>query len=154
MAKIEKMEKFLKEEKPKKEKDLEVGFDIESFEKEEDNDNDNLGFRSEFEPIAKGKEKTLKKEIQITTPGLKKSIKKFEDFKISISVDEVSPKEEDVVMGGLTHDEEECCVSCECNPCECGQEEGCSSCQCNPCECTSDDTEKVVRFEDFLKSII
>jgi hypothetical protein len=83
MAKIEKMEKFLKEEKPKKEKDLEVGFDIESFEKEEDTDN--LGFRSEFEPITKGKEKTLKKEIQVTTPGLKKSIKKFEDFKISIS---------------------------------------------------------------------
>lgn len=151
MAKIEKMEKFLKEEKPKKEKDLEVGFDIESFEKEEDNDN--LGFRSELEPIAKGKEKTLKKEIQVTTPGLKKSIKKFEDFKISISVDEVA-SEEDVVMGGLTPDEEECCVGCECNPCECGQEEGCSNCRCNPCECASNDNEKVVRFEDFLKSII
>ncbi len=152
MAKIEKVEKFLKEEKPKKEKDLEVGFDIESFEKEEDNDN--LGFRSEFEPIAKGKEKTLKKEIQVTTPGLKKSIKKFEDFKISISVDEVAPEEDNVFMGGLIPNEEESCVGCECNPCECGQEEGCSNCQCNPCECTSDDTEKVVRFEDFLKSIM
>jgi hypothetical protein len=151
MAKIEKMEKFLKEEKPKKEKDLEVGFDIESFEKEEDTDN--LGFRSEFEPIAKGKEKTLKKEIQITTPGLKKSIKKFEDFKISISVDEVAPEEDNVVMGGLTPAEEESCVGCQCNPCECG----CSDCDCNPCECASDedtDTEKVVRFEDFLKSIL
>jgi hypothetical protein len=152
MAKIEKMEKFLKEEKPKKEKDLEVGFDIESFEKEEDVDN--LGFRSEFEPIAKGKEKTLKKEIQITTPGLKKSIKKFEDFKISISVDEVAPEEDNVVIGGLTPVEEESCVGCQCNPCECG----CTDCDCNPCECTSgedtDDTEKVVRFEDFLKSIL
>ena len=152
MAKIEKMEKFLKEEKPKKEKDLEVGFDIESFEKEEDTDN--LGFRSEFEPIAKGKEKTLKKEIQITTPGLKKSIKKFEDFKISISVDEVAPEEDNVVMGGLTPNVEECCSDCQCNPCECG----CTDCDCNPCECTSgedtDDTEKVVRFEDFLKSIL
>jgi hypothetical protein len=152
MAKIEKMEKFLKEEKPKKEKDLEVGFDIESFEKEEDTDN--LGFRSEFEPIAKGKEKTLKKEIQITTPGLKKSIKKFEDFKISISVDEVAPEEDNVVIGGLTPVEEESCVGCQCNPCECG----CTDCDCNPCECTSgedtDDTEKVVRFEDFLKSIL
>ena len=152
MAKIEKMEKFLKEEKPKKEKELEVGFDIESFEKEEDVDN--LGFRSEFEPIAKGKEKTLKKEIQITTPGLKKSIKKFEDFKISISVDEVVPEEDNILMGGLTPNEEDCCSDCECNPCECGQKEGCSNCQCNPCECASDDTEKVVRFEDFLKSII
>ena len=152
MAKIDKVEKFLKEETPKKIKDLEVGFDIESFEKEEDTDT--LGFRSEFEPIAKGKEKTLKKEIQITTPGLKKSIKKFEDFKISISVDEVAPEEDNVVMGGLTSNVEECCSDCQCNPCECG----CSDCDCNPCECASgedtDDTEKVVRFEDFLKSIL
>lgn len=159
MAKIEKVEKFLKEEKPKKEKDLEVGFDIESFEKEEDTDN--LGFRSEFEPIAKGKEKTLKKEIQVTTPGLKKSIKKFEDFKISISVDKVAPEEDvfdpsKIIMGAINPNEEESCAGCECNPCECGQEEGCSNCECNPCECasTSDDTEKVVRFEDFLKSIM
>lgn len=151
MAKIEKMEKFLKEEKPKKQKDLEVEFDIKSFEKEEDTDT--LGFRSEFEPIAKGKEKTLKKEIQVTTPGLKKSIKKFEDFKISISVDEVAP-EEDVVMGAINPGEEESCVGCECNPCECNQEEGCSNCECNPCECVSSDNEKVVRFEDFLKSIM
>jgi len=150
MAKIEKMEKFLKEENPKKEKDLEVGFDIESFEKEEDTDN--LGFRSEFEPITKGKEKTLKKEIQVTTPGLKKSIKKFEDFKISISVDEVAPEEDNVVIGGLTPAEEESCVGCQCDPCECG----CTDCQCDPCECgeDTDDTEKVVRFEDFLKSIL
>jgi hypothetical protein len=136
MAKIEKVEKFLKEEKPKKIKDLEVGFDIESFEGDEDTDT--LGFRSEFEPIAKGKEKTLKKEIQVTTPGLKKSIKKFEDFKISISVDKVEP-EEDVVVGGLTPGDEECCAGCQCNPCECDDVEG---------------SEKVVRFEDFLKSIL
>ena len=147
MAKIEKMEKFLKEEKPKTQKDLEVGFEIDSFEKEEDTDT--LGFRSEFEPIAKGKEKTLKKEIQVTTPGLKKSIKKFEDFKISISVDEVEPEEG--FMGGINPNDIESCSDCECNPCECG----CSDCECNPCECTSDEgTEKVVRFEDFLKSIM
>ena len=94
---------------------------------------------------------------------MKKSIKKFEDFKISISVDEVAP-EEDVVMGGLTPNEEESCVGCECNPCECGCTdcqcdpcecgEDCPGCDCNPCECESDDTEKVVRFEDFLKSIM
>jgi hypothetical protein len=150
MAKIDKVEKFLKEEKPKKEKNLEVGFEIDSFEKEEDTDT--LGFRSEFEPIAKGKEKTLKKEIQVTTPGLKKSIKKFEDFKISISVDEVET-EEDVVMGGLVPNEEDCCSDCECDPCECVED--CSGCQCNPCECENvEDSEKVVRFEDFLKSIM
>jgi hypothetical protein len=150
MAKIEKVEKFLKEEKPKKIKDLEVGFDIESFEGDEDTDT--LGFRSEFEPIAKGKEKTLKKEIQVTTPGLKKSIKKFEDFKISISVDKVEP-EEDVVVGGLTPVNDECCSDCQCNPCEC--DNCCAGCQCNPCECDDvEGSEKVVRFEDFLKSIL
>ena len=149
MAKIDNMEKFLKEEKPKTQKDLEVGFEIDSFEKEEDTDT--LGFRSEFEPIAKGKEKAIKKEIQVTTPGLKKSIKKFEDFKISISVDEVESEES--VMGGLVPNEEDCCSDCECDPCECGED--CSGCQCNPCECENvEDSEKVVRFEDFLKSIM
>ena len=149
MAKIDKVEKFLKEEKPKKEKNLEVGFKIDSFEKDEDTDT--LGFRSEFEPIAKGKEKTLKKEIQVTTPGLKKSIKKFEDFKISISVDEVEPEEG--VMGGIKPNDIESCLDCQCDPCECGEE--CSGCQCNPCECENvEDSEKVVRFEDFLKNIM
>jgi hypothetical protein len=161
MAKIEKVEKFLKEEKPKKEKDLEVGFDIESFEKEEDTDT--LGFRSEFEPIAKGKEKTLKKEIQVTTPGLKKSIKKFEDFQISVSIDKIEPEEDvfdpsKIVMGAVNPSEEtsdlETCSDCECSPCGCGAEDCCSNCECDPCECASDDTEKVVRFEDFLKSIL
>jgi hypothetical protein len=151
MTKIDRVEKFLKEEKPKKEKDLEVGFDIDSFEKEEDTDT--LGFRSEFEPIAKAKEKSLKKEIQVTTPGLKKSIKKFEDFTISISVDEVAPEEDNVAMSTINPNAE-CCTGCDCDPCECDKEEGCSNCQCNPCECVSDDTEKVIGFEDFLKSII
>jgi hypothetical protein len=150
MAKIEKVEKFLKEEKPKKIKDLEVGFDIESFEGDEDTDT--LGFRSEFEPIAKGKEKNLKKEIQVTTPGLKKSIKKFEDFRISISVDEVEP-EQDVLMGGLTPNDD-CCSDCQCDPCECDVDDCCSGCECNPCECDVDDSERVVSFEDFLKSIL
>ena len=152
MAKIDKVEKFLKEEKPKKIKDLEVGFDIESFEKEEDTDT--LGFRSEYEPIAKGKEKTLKKEIQVTTPGLKKSIKKFEDFKISISVDEVAP-EEDVVMGGLIPNEEDCCSDCQCKTCECGETTGdadcCSDCQCEPCECSGE--EDVTKFSNFTDVI-
>ena len=133
MAKIDKVEKFLKEEKPKKIKDLEVGFDIDSFEKEEDTDT--LGFRSEFEPIAKGKEKNLKKEIQVTTPGLKKSIKKFEDFKISISVDKVEPEEG--VGGGLLSNDVESCSDCQCDPCEC--ESACSDCQCNPCGCEVED---------------
>ena len=146
MAKIDKVEKFLKEEKPKKIKDLEVGFDIDSFEKEEDTDT--LGFRSEFEPIAKGKEKTLKKEIQVTTPGLKKSIKKFEDFKISISVDEVEPEE--VVV--IPNDDVENCSDCQCNPCGCEVEDCCSGCECNPCECGSGE-EDVTKFSNFTDVI-
>lgn len=133
MAKIDKMEKFLKEEKPKTQKDLEVGFDIDSFEKEEDTDT--LGFRAELEPMAKNKEKALKKDIQGTTPGLKKSIKKFEDFQISISVDEVEP-EDDIAMVDVNPNVVDCC----------------SACECDPCECASDD--KVIGFEDFLKSIL
>jgi len=145
MAKIDKMEKFLKEEKPKKQKDLEVGFDIGSFESEEDTDT--LGFRSELEPIGKNKEKALEKEIQVTTPGLKKSIKKFEDFNISISVDEVEPEEDFLDV--------ECCSGCQCDPCECDSESCCSGCDCDPCECSSgEDAEKVIGFEDFLKTIM
>jgi hypothetical protein len=135
MAKIDRAEKFLKEEKPKKEKDLEVGFEIDSFEKEEDTDT--LGFRSEFEPIAKGKEKTLKKEIQITTPGLKKSIKKFEDFTISISVEEVTPEE--MTMDVINPGEEESCVDCEFD----GGEE----------TTQTTDVSGVVPFMDFIKNV-
>jgi hypothetical protein len=151
MAKIDKVEKFLKEETPKKIKDLEVGFDIESFEKEEDTDT--LGFRSEFEPIAKGKEKTLKKEIQVTTPGLKKSIKKFEDFKISISIDKVEPEEDvlDVINPNT-------CDACQCETCECGETTGdadcCSDCQCEPCECSGEeDVTKFSNFNDIIGSL-
>ena len=149
MAKIDKMEKFLKEEKPKTQKDLEVGFDIDSFEKEEDTDT--LGFRAELEPIAKNKEKSLKKDIQGTTPGLKKSIKKFEDFQISISVDEIESEDDNIDMYGVNPNAVDCCLDCECDPCECVGD-CCSGCECDPCECASDD--KVIGFEDFLKSIL
>ena len=149
MVKIDKMEKFLKEEKSKTQKDLEVGFDIDSFEKEEDTDT--LGFRAEFEPIAKNKEKALKKDIQGTTPGLKKSIKKFEDFQISISVDEIEPEDDNIDMYGVNTNVVDCGSDCECDPCECTGD-CCSGCECDPCECASDD--KVIGFEDFLKSIL
>ena len=168
-SKVEKMEKPLKAEKIKKEKDLELGFDINSFEKGEDTDT--TGFRSEFEPIAKGEEKKLKKEIQITTPGLNKSIKKFEDFKISISIDKVEPEEE---MSNIDVEDCENCTDCEFNPCECEvdnteSKEGCGCCDectgqlgcecCEQCSCVQMgeqpmDQPKVMNITDFISSII
>ena len=141
--------RFNESKKKSNDKDgIEMSFDVESTIV----DKDIPGFKSENEEITKAAEKKLKKEIQVTTPGLKKSIKKFEDFTISISVEEVTPEE--MTMDVINPGEEESCVDCDCDPCECGQEEGCSNCQCNPCECVSDDTKKVIGFEDFLKSII
>ena len=151
MAKIDRMEKFLKEEKPKKEKDLEIGFDIKSYDDVEDTDT--TGFRSEFEPVSKGEEKKLKKEIQITTPGLKKSIKKFEDFQISVSIDELDDENSseccDMCECEPCECDIDCCSDCNCNPCECNN--CCQKCQCDPCECSSNN---VVGFEDFLKKMI
>ena len=85
------------------------------------------------EPI----KKKLKKEIQITTPGLKKSIKKFEDFTISISVEEVTPEE--MTMDVINPGEEESCVDCEFD----GGEE----------TTQTTDVSGVVPFMDFIKNV-
>ena len=64
----------------KKEKDtLDVNFDIKSL---EPTDGDLIGFVSDLEEIGDKEENKIKKEIQNDgdTPGLKKSIKKFEEF--------------------------------------------------------------------------
>jgi hypothetical protein len=64
----------------KKEKDLEeVKFDIKSFEPTED---DLVGFVSDLKEVTDKEENKIKKEIQNDgeTLGLKKSIKKFEEF--------------------------------------------------------------------------
>jgi hypothetical protein len=118
-------------------KEDEIVFNIKDFKPTDDND---LGFKSELEEMPKAAEKKLKKEIQITTPGLKKSIKKFEDFKISISVDEVEP-EEDVLVGGEVSNNN-CCSDCECDPCECDLDDCCSDYEC-------DDKEEITKFSNF-----
>jgi len=152
MAKIERAEKFLKEEKPKKTKDLEVGFDIESFEGEEDTDT--LGFRSELEPIAKGEEKKLKKEIQVTTPGLKKSIKKFEDFSLEVE-DEYDPYEySGFGCCPVCTGERDCecgCVECNCPP---DEDEYCGSCDCMPCECEDSSNDDIAKFSEFGDDLV
>ena len=106
--------KYLKrfdEKKDVKEAEQKQGFDPKSLE------DDAIGFKSELEELSDKDEKKIKKEIQATTPGLKKSIKKFEDFEIAI----------------LSLDDDESCPECDCNPCEC--QESCTECECNPCKC-------------------
>ena len=107
-----------------KEAEQKHGFDSKSLE------DDTIGFKSELEELSAKDENEIKKEIQATTPGLKKSIKKFEDFEIEISMgDEDRCPECDCNPCKC----EECCPGCDCNPCKCG--ECCPGCDCNPCKC-------------------
>jgi hypothetical protein len=136
--------RFNESKKTSKDKDvIEIPFDVESTVV----DKDIPGFKSESEEITKAAEKKLKKDIQVTTPGLKKSIKKFEDFTISISVDDATPEEDvldpsKIVMGTIDPNDGECCSDCDCNPCECEN-------------IVSDDSgENITSFVDFLKSNI
>jgi hypothetical protein len=123
--------------KAKKAKEEEVRFDIKSFEPSEDTDT--LGFRSEAEDMPKAAEKKLKKEIQVTTPGLKKSIKKFEEFSIEIEIesddegDHESEDEEDSGCG--------CCGDCT-------GEAGCG-CGCEDCMCALPADDAVSLFSSF-----
>jgi hypothetical protein len=150
--------RFNESKKTSKDKDgIEIPFDVESTIV----DKDMPGFKSENEEITKAAEKNLKKKIQVTTPGLKKSIKKFEDFTISISVDEVAPEE--IVMGAINPNGGECCSGCDCNPCECDggldtTNDSCDSCDCSPCRCGEETTQTtdvsgVVPFMDFIKNV-
>lgn len=126
--------RFNESKKTSKDKDvIEMPFDVESTVV----DKDIPGFKSESEEITKAAEKKLKKDIQITTPGLKKSIKKFEDFTISISVEEVTPEE--MTMDVINPGEEESCVDCEFD----GGEE----------TTQTTDVSGVVPFMDFIKNV-
>jgi len=103
-------------------------FDVKSLEPTKD---DLIGFVSDYEEVKDKDIKKVKKEIEVTTPGLKKSIKKFEDFSITIGFGDDSNNVDD-----------ECCPQCDCNPCECGDDSGeecCPECDCNPCECDNDE---------------
>ena len=107
----------------KKAKEEEVRFDIKGFEPAEDTDT--LGFRSDVEEMPKAAEKKLKKEIQATTPGLKKPIKKFEEFSIEIEIE--SDGEGD---HGSEGEEDSGCGCCG----DCTGEAGCG-CGCDDCMC-------------------
>lgn len=109
--------------KAKKAKEEEVRFDIKGFEPAEDTDT--LGFRSDVEEMPKAAEKKLKKEIQATTPGLKKPIKKFEEFSIEIEIE--SDGEGD---HGSEGEEDSGCGCCG----DCTGEAGCG-CGCDDCMC-------------------
>jgi hypothetical protein len=119
---------------------LKTGVDIKSFEQ----DVDLVGFKSENDEITKSQEKKIKGGIENTTPGLKKSIKKFEDFSLDVQtvyddgeedLDEYDPYE----YSGFG-----CCTvctgkrNCECGCPECNcppDDEYCDSCDCIPCGC-------------------
>lgn len=140
----------------KSKEDEVTGVDIKSFE----DDKDVVGFARDNDELTDAAEKKLKQEIQVTTPGLKKSIKKFEDFSVKITIDE---------DGEGTVDTEdcntECCQECGCEPCECqGQldpKDFCDACDCNPCKCGEEtgkvnngEVADVIPFADFLKGIL
>ncbi len=123
--------------KAKKAKEEEVRFDIKPFEQSEDTDT--LGFRSEIEDMPKAAENKLKKEIQVTTPGLKKSIKKFEEFSIEIEIE--SDDEDD----HESEDEEDSGCGC-CG--DCTGEAGCG-CGCEDCMCALPADDAVSMFSSF-----
>lgn len=122
--------------KAKKAKEEEVRFDVKSFEPSEDTDT--LGFRSESEEMPKAAEKKLKKEIQVTTPGLKKSIKKFEEFSIEI---EIESDDED---GHESEEKDSGCGCCD----DCTGEAGCG-CGCEDCMCVLPSDDEVSMFSNF-----
>lgn len=110
----------------KKEEDNSAsGFDTKSLEPTKD---DLIGFVSDYEEVKDKEVKKIKKEIQNDggTPGLKKAIKKFEDFSVEIYSNDV----EDNSNTGCG-----CCpkctgeMDCKCCPeCSCSREEYCDSC--------------------------
>lgn len=111
--------RFLKFFQNKKEKDDAFsGFDIESFEPKDD---DLVGFVSDLEDVTDKKENKIKKEIQNdgNTPGLKKSIKKFEEFSYELGISDDFVQIDNNGCG--------CCSDCTGEKdCECG----CPDCEC------------------------
>lgn len=129
-------------------------FDVKSLEPTKD---DLVGFVSDYKEVKDKDIKKVKKEVEVTTPGLKKSIKKFEDFSITIEMGDNGSDEEvfdpsNIVMGAINPNEDgcdECCPECDCDPCECSDEECCTGCSCNPCECEEEDGN-VIPFGQFI----
>jgi hypothetical protein len=110
-------------------------FDVKSLEKTKD---DLIGF-VDYEEVKDKEIKKVKGDVEVTTPGLKKSIKKFEDFSITIEMGDDNSAEstfEPSKLFSINPNEEECCSDCQCDPCDCGGGECCPECDCNPCECS------------------
>jgi hypothetical protein len=140
-----KIRRFDEGKKDNSDKDISAKpFDVDSMKI----DKEVVGFRSELDEVKEKDVKKIKKEIQSdgNTPGLKKAIKKFEEFTIEISIGEEEP-------------EEECCEACDqvVSQCVCGDgsiEDSCeccgeTPCQCGPdCDCKCGQDEEIVRFSD------
>ena len=110
-----------------KEVEQSPAFDVSSLE------DDSIGFKSELEMPSEKDEIKIKKEIQATTPGLKKSIKKFEDFTVEFEVSE-EPSYSGCGCCDYCTGNSDCacgCPECGCEP----EEEPCDGCDCVPCEC-------------------
>jgi hypothetical protein len=120
-----KIRRFDEGKKDKSDKDISAKpFDVDSMKI----DKDVVGFRSELDEVKDKDVKKMKKEIQSdgNTPGLKKAIKKFEEFAIEINIGEGEP---DHMVDAC-----ECCGE---NPCQCGPD---CDCQCAP--------QDVIKFAD------
>lgn len=151
-------------------------FDVKSLEKTKD---DLIGFVSDYEEVKDKDVKKVKKEVEVATPGLKKSIKKFEDFSITIEMGDDNSAEStfdpsNLFSGAINPNEEECCSDCQCDPCECEvdnteSKEGCGCCDectgqsdcecCEQCSCEQMGEQpmeqpKVMNITDFISSII
>jgi hypothetical protein len=122
--------KYLKrfdEKKDVKETEQKQGFDSKSLE------DDAIGFKSELEELSDRDEKKIKKEIQVVTPGLNKSIKKFEDFEIEFDIFEDEPAYSGCGCCDYCSGDSDC--ECGCPECDCVPEHGCDGCDCVPCKC-------------------
>jgi hypothetical protein len=154
-------------------------FDVKSLEPTKD---DLVGFVSDYEEVKDKDIKKVKKEIEVTTPGLKKSIKKFEDFSITIEMGDDNSAEStfdpsNLFSGAINPNGDDCegCNDCQCDPCECeidnteSEEVGCGCCdECSgqsDCECCEQcscgqmgehpmEQPKVMNITDFISSII
>lgn len=111
--KVNRFSNFSKLDESKKKEDKDISFDVSEIEPNKD---DLIGFVSDLEEITDKEQNKIKKEIQNDgeTPGLKKSIKKFEDFSVIIDLDLESKCD--------------CCNQCTGEPgCNC-----CPLCECEP----------------------
>lgn len=139
------IKRFNETKRSKKSKDdVEIGFDVDSLVDKEVDDKEGFvskaPFVSDLEEMPKNAEKKLKKEIQGITPGLKKSIKKFEEISIEIEIDTDDDSENDDFEN----------TGCGCCP-NCTGEVDCN-CGCVDCNCDSQiqTNDEISTFSDYV----